>query len=60
MPCCVPAAKASLKEKLEAYKAQAAGMGNAGTDKIKGKEETVIRISQKFDCKTVSKIIKYE
>jgi hypothetical protein len=35
-------------------------MGNAGTDKIKGKEEAVISISQKFDCKTVGKIVKYE
>jgi len=30
-------AKASLKEKLETYKEQVAGMGNAGTDKTKGK-----------------------
>ncbi len=34
-------AKASLKEKLEAYKAQVAGMGNAGTDKTKGKEAVI-------------------
>ena len=30
-------AKASLKEKLEAYKAQVAGVENTGTDKTKGK-----------------------
>lgn len=34
-------AKASLKEKLEAYKAQVAGMGNTGTDKTKGKEAVI-------------------
>ena len=34
-------AKASLKEKLEAYKAQVAGMGNTGKDKTKGKEEVI-------------------
>ncbi len=34
-------AKTSLKEKLEAYKAQVAGMGNAGTDKTKGKEAVI-------------------
>ena len=34
-------AKASLKEKLEAYKAQVAGMGKTGMDKIKGKEEVI-------------------
>lgn len=35
-------AKASLKEKLAAYKAQVAGVGNAGTDKTKGKEKNLI------------------
>ncbi len=34
-------AKTSLKEKLEAYKAQVAGMGNAGTNKAKGKEAVI-------------------
>ena len=34
-------AKASLKEKLEAYKAQVAGVGNIGTDKTKGKEAVI-------------------
>ncbi len=34
-------AKASLKEKLETYKEQVAGMGNAGTDKTKGKEAVI-------------------
>lgn len=34
-------AKVSLKEKLEAYKAQVAGMGNTGKDKTKGKEEVI-------------------
>lgn len=31
----------SLKEKLEAYKAQVAGAGNIGTDKTKGKEAVI-------------------
>jgi len=35
-------AKASLREKLDAYKAQVAGMGKTGTDKTKEKEEAVI------------------
>ncbi len=34
-------AKASLKEKLEAYKAQVAGVENTGTDKTKGKEAVI-------------------
>ena len=34
-------AKASLKEKLEIYKAQVEGMGNIGTDKTKGKEAVI-------------------
>ena len=34
-------AKASLKEKLEAYKAQVADVGNTGTVKTKGKEEVI-------------------
>ncbi len=34
-----PAQKASLKEKLEAYKAQVAGTGKQGIEKAKGKEE---------------------
>ena len=34
-------AKTSLKEKLEAYKTQVAGMGNAGTNKTKGKEAVI-------------------
>ena len=34
-------AKASLKEKLAAYKAQVAGMENAGADKTKGKEAVI-------------------
>jgi len=36
-----PAQKASLKEKLEAYKTQVAGIGNAGKEKTKGKEEII-------------------
>lgn len=35
-------AKASLREKLDAYKAQVAGMGKTGTDKTREKEEAVI------------------
>ena len=35
------AVKTSLKEKLEAYKAQVAGVGNAGIDKTKGKEAAI-------------------
>ncbi len=34
-------AKASLKEKLAAYKAQVAGVENAGADKTKGKEAVI-------------------
>ena len=33
--------RTSLKEKLEAYKAQVAGAGNIGTDKTKGKEAVI-------------------
>jgi len=34
-----PAQKASLKEKLEAYRAQVAGTGKQGIEKAKGKEK---------------------
>lgn len=34
-------AKASLREKLEAYKVQVAGAGNIGADKTKGKEAVI-------------------
>ena len=36
-----PAQKMSLKEKLEAFKAQAAGADRADTEKAKRKEETL-------------------
>lgn len=36
-----PAHKVSLKEKLEAYKAQAAGTGKLNIEKAKGKEEAL-------------------
>lgn len=35
------AVKTSLKEKLEAYKAQVAGVGSAGIDKTKGKDAAI-------------------
>ena len=36
-----PVQRASLKEKLAAYKAQVSGAGRADTEKAKGKEETL-------------------
>lgn len=39
--CDKPIQKMSLKERLEAFKAQAAGADKADTEKIKRKEETL-------------------
>ena len=36
-----PTKKTVLKEKLEIYNAQVAGIGNAGTGKTKGKEAVI-------------------